>query len=105
MSRQAEELAQQIADLVGFDPSVRAADGQTVASLLAPHLAGAWQPIESAPKNGKRRILAYPVVGEVQEVYWLQERTRSSWVASTGGFFVHPTIWQFVPTPPEGEQS
>ena len=66
-----------------------------------PALVSEWQPIETAPRDNKTRLLGYPVHGQVGEVYWLQEKNRSSWVASTGGFFVHPTHWMPLPDPPK----
>jgi hypothetical protein len=57
-----------------------------------------WQPIETAPKDGKS-ILALLSNGEVFRVIWF----GIGWHASSDIGFVSPTHWKPLPAAPEGE--
>lgn len=73
--------------------------------------AGEWRDIASAPKTIVRRdghsgysdyILAFPVGGDVVRCRWWEwdgDPQACNFLAD-GGWAVHPTHWQPIPTPP-----
>lgn len=63
----------------------------------------AWQPIETAPRDGTP-ILAYPVWSSspVAEVVWRpMKRTTGRW--ESRGLAVHGTLTHWMPLPPPPE--
>jgi len=65
----------------------------------------AWQPIETAPKDGGQVLLGWPTgVGEglVMSGYWSDWRGRKSWVTSRGEYSgdYAPTHWMPLPSAP-----
>jgi len=69
-------------------------------------VAEAWQPIESAPKDRKARLVYVPDNKCIYEVYW--DEVRLMWITFGGGCVLpyEPTHWQPLPPPPtvEGER-
>jgi len=60
----------------------------------------AWQPIETAPKDGQTILVAAPG-GPVAEVKWEpMRRVPSRWRTKGYALPWSPTHWQPMPTPP-----
>jgi hypothetical protein len=89
----------------GYDNSLHTSRAAFLASLLSTDKAvGEWQPMETAPKDGTRIILAWggrSVVG-----YWLDNSASkqpwAGWKAPSMEVWPtgQPTDWQPMPTPP-----
>ena len=63
-----------------------------------------WQPIETAPKDG-RRILAYSKEYGVQVTGWWYRNDNPAiggwWIAFSDGDYTDLTHWQPLPEPPK----
>lgn len=81
--------------------------------LQALQRAQEWQPIETAPKDGRRIILGY-AGSYSEEGYWLSDPSKNYW-GETGWFATdenvlshhpsNPTHWMPLPEPPSLRQS
>lgn len=60
----------------------------------------AWQPIESAPKDGSE-ILTFRQAKLMAVAIWFPDLRR--WCVSDGGDIVGVTHWMPLPEPPESE--
>jgi len=68
-----------------------------------------WQPIETAPKDGKR-FLIWSAIDGMEIGYW----STSLWVKKGGAWIIYearsdtielePTHWMPLPEPPKGEK-
>lgn len=64
-----------------------------------------WQPIETAPKDGKTHILAYEEGGDIYRAAWDAE--SECWSSYCGQYVTvtpEPTHWQPLPQPPQQEK-
>lgn len=59
---------------------------------------GEWQPIETAPRDG-REILIWTKSREVEKAVYLSR--KDAWVSPDGGYGYEPSHWMPLPTPPE----
>jgi len=62
-----------------------------------------WQPIDTAPRDGREILVYYPEVKEIEKVYWEKKNSRFETMRSV--IELNPTHWQPLPTPPEGENN
>ena len=86
-------------DLSGIkDPMALMRFRQLAEAMGIKHGVGAWQPIETAPKDGTE-ILAYDGFDR-HIIYWCEE--QGYW-ASKASDFSSPDLWQPLPEPPKGE--
>lgn len=73
----------------------------------APEGWGEWRPIESAPKDGKRVLLAWG--GKVEQAFYLDNSNSPTpwkgWRVESGRLTPSgkPTHWRPLPTPPDSE--
>jgi hypothetical protein len=78
-----------------------------IATALQEAAEGAWQPVETAPRD--EMILALCFEDYPQAVHWDQEidygskGIRQIWRSVLTDRFVMPTHWMPLPTPPKGE--
>jgi hypothetical protein len=68
--------------------------------------AAEWQPIETAPKDDRRVLVALKprplkTVGEITFGYWAPE--ADVWTRDETGEAIEPTHWMPVPAPPRAE--
>lgn len=74
---------------------------------LSEERAGKWQPIETAPKDGKPILLWYPHWSNIPIIaFWgINEFSRmgwiSEWVLSDDDCHAPPIAWMPLPSPPE----
>lgn len=67
----------------------------------------AWQPIETAPKDGDTEVLIYGALGTIKVAWysggeWKWEYDNDMTYGST---VYRPTHWMPLPEPPDGEQA
>jgi hypothetical protein len=64
---------------------------------------GAWQPIETAPKDGRDVLVCYAVRDGQRVVCGRWLRWQKRWITDIG--FVPATHWMPLPAPPPDEAS
>lgn len=64
-----------------------------------------WQPIETAPKNGRDLILWFPKIKRVQACAWKSPNGyyAAAWSADGQWIPYEPTHWMPMPDPPRAE--
>ncbi len=81
----------------------------TSPSSPKPLPASEWQPIETAPKDGKRIIVYCPKLDGPKEniVSYQRNGTNFPWRADEGNLLQRdqPTHWMPLPEPPAGDES
>ena len=96
----------------GIDCMLSAEDALTIATALEAAREDAWQPIETAPKDGKE-IWANDTSGLTSfcVAYWLSGNEWSGWVYEDDLFLdnnplgPNPTHWRPLPAPPAIDQA
>jgi hypothetical protein len=78
----------------------RAALGVSLTAALDALDAREWRPIETAPKNGTRVLVAFD--GRAWEAHYKVGVFGPQWWAENGGI-LHPTHWQPLPPTPSPE--
>lgn len=65
-----------------------------------------WQPIATAPKNGKHVLLSFVGAEEKEAcVCWFDKRKKEwRWSHSEDGEYGQPTHWMALPPPPPKEE-
>ena len=60
-----------------------------------------WQPMETAPRDGTRILLAYclvPLILEYEVAYWAPNYGCPGWRANGSGLFInYPVAWMPIP--------
>ena len=64
-----------------------------------------WQPIETAPKDGRRIIAATPSYTEPLILYWMKNNGLAAWWDWDLDSYTDVTHWQPLPDPPVNTQS
>ena len=59
-----------------------------------------WQPIETAPKDGRRIIAATPSYTEPLILYWMNYNGLAAWWDWDLDSYTDVTHWQPLPDPP-----
>jgi hypothetical protein len=99
MSDKADEIAREIVQKLWEDDSQD--DAIVIAAALRAYRDDAWQPIETAPKDGST-ILGYWVNGEMHTGSVFHGRRHNEWTPEfdTEKEWDMPTHWQPLPSPP-----
>lgn len=59
-----------------------------------------WRPIETAPRDGTKVLVVYPVHGE-EQMLLIAHQDELGWDTGYWRFHNAPTHWQPLPAPPE----
>ncbi len=90
-------------DLFAQDAMILANAVLAAADAQPPTVQGAWQPIETAPKDETRVLIYRPGFAEAVCVAWWSQNWKC-WRSVPGQHGWHPTHWQPLPAPPPGDE-